>query len=100
MKHFKQIVSVMLTLLVIFSCCSSALAVAAEVQPEEKQYPIVYVTCFGTTNLYYADDPQALVPMKDAESKKNKTIFEDIIALIKHLISKVFDPIRKLFNKI
>ncbi|MBR3817064.1 MAG: alpha/beta hydrolase [Clostridia bacterium] len=58
MKHFKQIVSVMLTLLVIFSCCSSALAVAAEVQPEEKQYPIVYVTGFGTTNLYYADDPE------------------------------------------
>ncbi|MBR3817065.1 MAG: hypothetical protein IKJ27_10110 [Clostridia bacterium] len=46
------------------------------------------------------DDPQALVSMKDAESKKNTTIFEDIIALIKHLISKVFDPIRKLFNKI
>ncbi len=56
MKHLKRILSVVLVVLMVFSCCSTALA--GEVQPEEKKYPIVYVTGFGTTLLYYEDDPE------------------------------------------
>lgn len=52
MKKFKKAVSLAVTLLMLFSCCSTAFA--AEIYDH---LPQVYVTGFQSANIYYENDP-------------------------------------------
>lgn len=53
MKLFKKVLCLALTLLMLFSCCSTAFA--AETYAH---LPQVYVTGFQSANIYYEDDPE------------------------------------------
>ncbi len=56
MKNFKRIISAVLVVLMVFSCCSTALAAPTQ---QEEDYPVVYLTGFGNASLvYYEDDPE------------------------------------------
>ncbi|MBR6568586.1 MAG: alpha/beta hydrolase [Clostridia bacterium] len=59
MKKFKSTLSLVLALIMIFSCCSVALgANTAITKPDATQYPQVVVTGFGSAKIYYEDDPE------------------------------------------
>lgn len=48
----KKIISLVLVMLIAFSCCSMAFAY------ESEGYAMVYLAGFGDTNIYYEDDPE------------------------------------------
>lgn len=55
MKRFKKVLSLILALITVFSCCSVAMAAVSE-----KNYdhlPQVFVTGLGSAKIYYEDDP-------------------------------------------
>lgn len=52
MKILKSSLSLLLALVIVFSCCSVAFAY------ESEGYAMVYLAGFGDTNIYYEDDPE------------------------------------------
>ena len=53
MKLFKSALCLMMAIIMIFSCCSVALA-----SKDYDHNPQVYVTGFQSANIYYEDDPE------------------------------------------
>ena len=56
MKFLKTTLSLLMALIMIFSCCSVALG--ANESETTVKYPQVIVTGFGSAKIYYADDPE------------------------------------------
>lgn len=54
MKFLKSLLCIVLTLTVLLSCCSTAIAV----KDEYDHYPQVFVTGIGSAKIYYEDDPE------------------------------------------
>ena len=48
----KKLLSIIMVLVIVLSCCSTALAY------EDEGYPMVYLAGFGDTIIYYEDDPE------------------------------------------
>ena len=54
MKVFKKSISIILCLIMLFSCCAVA---AAAVKSEKDKLPVVYISGYESLYIYFKDDP-------------------------------------------